>query len=235
MSGTTFEGTIDWGERWREITDGEREYSDPSERHLLDALREFLAERGPPESYADVGCGPGTATFDVADRYPDAAVVGYDAAEPVLDANRERAAEEGAENVRFEQAILPEFDPDRQFDVVSACYVLCYVEDTERALRTLYDAVAPGGDLVLTYHNRYARAVFRKIAESPHEHLDEGDAWDPEHFADRFELVLSGESLLSYGRIHDVLGAWPQSVWSVADGAERYRAWRHNPFVFVPK
>lgn len=56
----------------------------------------------------------------------------------------------------------------------------------------------------------------------------------PESFADRFELVIEGESLLSYEQIRGTVGAWLQSVWSVIE-TERYDAWRQNPLVFVPK
>ena len=235
MTDTTFDGTIDWNDYW----DGSAEVSEDDANGgatlLLDPFAEFLAQTGGLESYADVGCGGGAVVFDVADRYPDATVVGYEAAEPVLAADRERAREEGVENVAFERAVLPAFDPERQFEVVSAFYTLCYVADVERALRNLYEAVAPGGSLVFTYHNRFARSIFESIAEAPGEHLDESAAWRPETFADRFELVIEGENLLSYDRIHDALGTWPRSVWSVTGEAERYPAWRQNPFVYVPK
>jgi SAM-dependent methyltransferase len=149
--------------------------------------------------------------------------------------NREETIERGSSNVAFEQATLPAFHPARQFDVVCCFYTLCYVPEVEAALQALYDAVAPGGDLVITYHNRFARAQFRRIAAEPHEHLDGSSPWDPERFEDRFEAVLDGESLLSHERIHEALGTWPQSLWSVAEESERYPAWRHNPLVYVPK
>jgi SAM-dependent methyltransferase len=234
MTGDAYERSIDWEEYWRAADDGDRIDAGPSAAYVLDALREFLDER-PPASYADVGCGPGDVVFDVAERSPDATVVGYDAAEPVLAENRERAATANLENVRFERAVLPSFDPGREFDVVSAFYTLCYVADVECALENLYDAVAPGGALVFTYHNRLARSQFRTVAEAPDEHLEESSPFDPERYAERFELVIEGENLLSYERIHDVLGTWPQSVWSVAESAERYPAWRHNPLVYVPE
>jgi SAM-dependent methyltransferase len=161
--------------------------------------------------------------------------VGYDAAEPVLAENRERANEGDVENVAFERAVLPAFDPDRKFDLVSSFFTLCYVADVERAIRTLYGAVAPGGYLVVQYHNRLARAHYRAIAKSPREYLDESSAWDPDHFAERFALTVEGENLLSYERIHEVLGTWPRSVFSVAEGAEQYGAHRYEPLVFVPK
>jgi len=87
---------------------------------------------------------------------------------------------------------------------------------------------------VINFHNRHAQSLFRTFAQDPHEYLGEDSAWNPDHFADRFELVLEGENLLSYERIQKTLNTWPRSVWSVVD-AERYGAWKPNPLVFVPK
>ena len=230
-----YDSTIDWNRYWSEADDEGRDDANASAEFVADAFFEFLEETSDPDAYADVGCGGGVLALDVAERYPEATVVGYDAADPVLAANRERAREEGRENVSFERAVLPDFDPDRQFDVVSCFFTLCYIADVERALRNLYDAVAPGGHLVLTYHNRYAQSLFGRIAESPEDYLDESSAWDPERFPERFELVIEGESVLSYERVHDALGTWPQSVWSTVEDAEKYGAWRQNPLVYVPK
>jgi SAM-dependent methyltransferase len=235
MLETTYRGTIDWDEYWDDADEKDMDDASPSTKYIVDPLSEFFEARGRPETYADVGCGPGAAVFQVADQYPETTVVGYDAAPAVLEENRERAREEGYENVSFEDAVLPEFDPDQQFDAVSCFYTLCYVADIEQALENLYDAVAPGGYLVITYHNRHAQRMFQHMADSPDDYLDEDGAWKPGRFADRFELVIEGESLLSYRKIHDVLGSWPQSVWSVAEDSERYGAWKMNPLVFVPK
>ena len=161
-------------------------------------------------------------------------VVGDDAAEAVLAENRKRARSAGVD-VAFERAVLPEFAPDRQFDIVSCLFTLGYVADVERALESLYDAVEPGGYLIVHYYNRLAQARYRTIAESPHEFLEADSPWHPETFADRFELVITGENVLSYERIHDILGRWPQSVFSVAEDAERYGAHRYEPLVYVPK
>jgi SAM-dependent methyltransferase len=234
MSETRYSGTIDWDEYWDTADEKDTEDASPSTEYIIDPLGELFEERGVPETYADVGCGPGAAVFDVAERYPETTVVGYDAADAVLAENRKRARADGVDNVSFEHARLPEFDPDQQFDVVTCFYTLCYVADIEAALANLYDAVAPGGYLVITYHNQHAQRMFQAMADAPEEFLDEDGAWKPGRFSDRFELVIEGESLLSYRQIHDVLGSWPQSVWSAVEDAERYRAWKMNPLVFVP-
>jgi SAM-dependent methyltransferase len=230
-----FDRTIDWQEYWTDADDEAGEDASPSTQYVLDPLREFLEDRGGIDSLADVGCGTGTVAVAVAEAYPEASVAGFDAAGSIVAANRTRMGDDELPNLAFEQATLPAFDSARQFDVICCFYTLCYVHEVESALTALYDAVAPGGDLVITYHNRFAQSHFRRVAEAPEEHLDESSPWDPERFEDRFEAVLDGESLLSHERIHGVLGTWPQSVWSVAEESERYPAWRHNPLVSVPK
>jgi SAM-dependent methyltransferase len=230
---TPYGGTIDWDDYWTDADGDDREDAAPSARHVVDPLLELLDRRGAPDSLADVGCGPAAVPFAVAERFPGADVVGYDAAPAVLDRNRERAAEEGRD-VDFERAVLPDFDPGRTFDVVTCTYTLVYVADGERALANLYDAVAPGGVLVVTYHNRMAAAHFRRVAADPHEHLPEDGPFDPDRYAERFELLLEERSTLSYDAVHDALGTWPRSVFSAVD-AEPYPAHRHNPLVYVPR
>jgi trans-aconitate methyltransferase len=228
-------GTIDWNQYWAEADEEDRAGATPSDHHATDVVERFLEATGVPESFADVGCGTGRVAFDVARRHPETAVVGYDAAEPVLAENRERARKDGIENLEFEHTVLPEFDPDRESDVVFSYFTLCYVADVEQALQNLYDAVAPGGYLVCNYQNRMAQAYWQQMADDPGTHLGEDSSFDPDRFEDRFRLLLDGENLLSYDRIHDALGTWPQSVWSVVERPDVRWAWRHHPLVYVPK
>lgn len=235
MTDTKYTETIDWDQYWEEADEEDREGGIPSAHHATDVVAAFLAETGAPDAFADVGCGPGVVAFDVAERHPDATVVGYDAADPVLAENRRRAREEGPEDVGFERAVLPEFDPGREFDVVFSYFTLCYVADVEAALSNLYDAVASGGYLLFNYQNRLARSFWRTMAENPEEYLDEASAFEPGRFEERFRLLLEGENLLSYERIRGILGTWPRSVWSVVEKPDVRWAWRHHPLVFVPK
>lgn len=236
MTDPIYDRTIDWSLHWEQADVETKADVSPSAEFIVDPLLEFLEAMGEePDTYADIGCGAGAVVFAIAERYPETTVVGFDSALPVLETNRERARSADRRNLQFEAARLPAFDPVGQFDVVSSFFTLCYVADVERALGNLYDAVAPGGYLVFTYHNKFAQSMFTDIAESPEDYLDETSSWDPERFPERFELVLEGESLLSYEQIHDVLGTWPQSVWSGVEETNRYGAWRQNPLVYVPK
>jgi ubiquinone/menaquinone biosynthesis C-methylase UbiE len=232
MTGS-FAETIDWDRFWSEADEERRETAVASRHHLRGMLAEFVAEKGVPDAVADVGCGNGLVAFDVAERHPETTVVGYDAADAILTENRERARERGLRNVTFERAVLPAFDPDRTFDLVVCYATLCYVPEVEDALRALYDAVAPGGHLVLGYVNRHGAAHFRRTLESLRAE-DDPDR-DPDRFAERFGLVISGENVLSYDRIHDALGTWPRSFWEFTEEPDVRWAWDHVPLVWVPK
>ncbi|MFD1645021.1 class I SAM-dependent methyltransferase [Haloarchaeobius litoreus] len=229
----THQQTIDWDEFWRTADTDDHESATPSAHHVREALADLITETGGIDSVADVGCGPGVVTFDLAERYPDADVVGYDAAEAILDENRERATGEGLENVSFERTVLPEFDPGRQFDLVLCYGTLAYVTESEQALQNMYDAVAPGGHLVLGYVNEFGAAQFR----AQHAELEESDdpRRDPGEYGERFGLVMAEESTLSFDAIRNAVGTWPRSIWAVAEKPEKRWAWGHVPLVYVPK
>lgn len=234
MTDATHHDTINWDDFWREADEDERAGATPASHETPRHLAEFVAERGVPNATADVGCGPGHVAFHLAEQFPATTVVGYDAATSVLAENRRRADSEDVDNVRFERAVLPAFDPDRSFDLVVCYATLHYIGEPEAALANLYDAVAPGGSLVFNYPNRFTSRRYRGIVADPP--VGEGvREVDPQQFARRFRLVIEEENLLSYERIHDTLGTWPQSVWPVI--GESAGSWpsRVTPLVFVPK
>lgn len=191
MAGTHPE-TIDWTDFWRAASDEDRESASPSAAVLTDVLTDFFAERGVPDTLADVGCGAGATSFFVAENY-DTEVVGYDAAEPVLAENRERARDEDVENLTFERGVL-----------------------------------------LLGYTNHFGKSHYENVVPNPPDPEDAGRKIDPDRFAERFSLVLSGESTLSCRQIQDALDTWPRSLWKVVDKPEKRWMWRNHPVVWVP-
>lgn len=231
----THDDTIDWNAFWRSADESDRESATPSSHHVRDLLDALYAEKGVPESFASVGCGPGIVGFDVAERYPGTDVYGYDAAESIVAENRQRVADGGVENAHFEQGVLPDFDPGRQFECVLCYGTLSYVDDSERALQALYDAVAPGGHLVLGYTNAQYASHMRRVLEDPAGHGKDPEAFDAERFRERWRLVLEERSTLSYEAITEALGVWPRSFWEFADKPETPWAWWAVPLVWLPK
>lgn len=231
----THPDTIDWNAFWRDADDADRKKATPSTHHVRGLLEALFEERGVPESFASVGCGPGVVAFDVADRYPETTVYGYDAAESIIEQNRERARDADRPTLHFETGSLPAFAPDRSFECVLCYGTLSYVEDSAHALRSLYNAVEPGGVLVLGYTNTGFARHLRRVLDDPAGHGKDPETFDEDRYRARWQLVLEERSTLSYGAIHDAIGTWPRSFWEFTEKPEERWAWRHVPLVWLPK
>src|SRR3954468_20339509 len=99
-------------------------------------------------SVADVGCGHGASTILLAEAYPAATVVGFDAHSGSVDAARKRAAEAGlAGRARFETASATTFEGT--YDLV--CFFDCLHDmgDPAGACAHVLNHLAPGGTLML--------------------------------------------------------------------------------------
>ncbi|MFJ6659007.1 class I SAM-dependent methyltransferase [Streptomyces sp. NPDC091377] len=134
-------------------------HSTDDQADLLDLDAEVLAEHlasltawlplePAPRRIVDLGCGTGTGTFALLDRFPDAHVTAVDASAGHLRHLRERARARGAqERVRTVQADLDEpVWPDLGApDLVWASASMHHLAHPDRALRTVHDTLAPGG------------------------------------------------------------------------------------------
>ena len=106
-------------------------------------LEQFLR---PDSRVLDVGCGPGSITFDVAAAVPEGAVVGVDVIEKWIDQNRALAAERGVENVEFLHSDSQFLDLESdQFDVTYSHQALQYILDPVQALSEQKRVTKPGG------------------------------------------------------------------------------------------
>ena len=105
-----------------------------------------LLDRG--AKVADVGCGQGWALIKLAQAFPQSHYVGYDIFEPSISrarANAEAAAV--AARVRFEQLDASRGIPD-QYDVITTFDVVHDAVDPRGLLRTIRQALRPGGAYV---------------------------------------------------------------------------------------
>lgn len=160
------------------------------------------SDAGPIDSFASVGCGPAMTELALARRHRDVEFVCVDVAEQVIEDDRDIAANEGLTNVAFDVAALPDLDLGRTFDVVYCVATLYFVDEIERALQTLFDHVAPGGSLIVTYPNERTRAW-----------ADGHEAWRREFF----EPVVAGNNLLTAEDVERILGTSVADFWDVVD------------------
>ncbi|MGI5439065.1 class I SAM-dependent methyltransferase [Streptomyces shenzhenensis] len=114
----------------------------------LAAITAWLPLESGPRRIVDLGCGTGTGTFALLDRFPAAQVIAVDASPGHLQRLREKAGARGvAERVHTVQADLDAADwPDLGTpDLVWASASMHHMAHPDRALRTVHDLLAPGG------------------------------------------------------------------------------------------
>ena len=118
-----------------------------------------LLEQIPPGgryTILDVGCGTGTLTAWVKERFPNASVIGIDADEAVLAMAREKFGKRGLAietSVGYAQHLPFE---DRRFDVVLSSFLLHHLPTTQKeaALREIARVLKPGGSFYLADWDR---------------------------------------------------------------------------------
>jgi demethylmenaquinone methyltransferase/2-methoxy-6-polyprenyl-1,4-benzoquinol methylase len=110
-----------------------------------------LAELDPGDFALDACCGTGDLAFELARRVtPGGRVIGSDFSEPMLDLARHKAAERGAEAVRFEwgDALDLTYD-DATFDAVTVGFGVRNFSDLDQGVGELARVLKPGGRLVI--------------------------------------------------------------------------------------
>ena len=143
-----------------------------------------------PRTVVDVGCGPGNSTELLVERYPQAAVSGFDSSAEMLVAARKRLP-----NVAFAQASAETWTPQAPPDLIYANAVFQWVPDHVAVLVRLAKALAPGGALAVQMPDNQqepSHAMMRAVAA-------ESD------FAEAFRTPIAREVLPTVGVYYDAL------------------------------
>jgi len=107
--------------------------------------RDLLArvERS-PRRIVDLGCGRATSTRLLAERFPEADIVGVDSSEPMLAEARRRLP-----GVRFEQSDIANWRPRQRPDLIFANAALQWLPDHEALFPRLMSTLAEEGELAV--------------------------------------------------------------------------------------
>jgi ubiquinone/menaquinone biosynthesis C-methylase UbiE len=113
--------------------------------HHLWALDLALADVSPPCRVLDLGTGTGVVALALADRYPEAEILGIDLSPGMIDEARRKVPSERAGRVRFEVGDASALgSPEAAFDLVVLSNMIPFFSELARV-------VAPGGTLVLSF------------------------------------------------------------------------------------
>jgi len=113
--------------------------------HHLWALDRALEDVPRPGRVLDLGTGTGVVAVALAERYPEAEVVGVDLSPGMIEEARRKVSTELEGRVRFEVGDASALDcPDGAFDLVVLSNMIPFADELARVVR-------PGGVLVLSF------------------------------------------------------------------------------------
>lgn len=143
------------------------QWARPRTRPVRDLL--WSVDHPDPRLVVDLGCGPGNNTELVADRWPDAYVLGIDSSPHMIEA---ATARQRPGRLEFRVGDLREWVPDAAPDVILANAVLQWLPDHLTLLPRIAGLLAPGGVLGLQMPAEIAGGVIGIAYE-----LAATDAW----------------------------------------------------------
>ncbi|GMU19693.1 MAG: hypothetical protein AMXMBFR12_08850 [Candidatus Babeliales bacterium] len=132
------------GQKW----DGE--FYNLHARPQLDAAKKHLEKISfeSCRSIADIGCGSGAITAQIADKLPHIRVVGSDLSSDMIRAARKNHG--SRENLTFYEQDAQKFVGNNEFDMAVSFLTLHWVQDKPAFFHTLFKALTPGGKFYLT-------------------------------------------------------------------------------------
>ncbi|WP_326759710.1 trans-aconitate 2-methyltransferase [Streptomyces phaeochromogenes] len=139
-------------------------------RPFAELLARVPALPGEPARVADLGCGPGNVTVQLAERWPGAYITGYDNSAEMLARTAEHAGPTaGGGRLDFAHADLTDWAPTEAYDLIVSNAALQWVPGHLDALPVWLDVVAPGGTFAFQVPNNIdapLHALMRELAAS---------------------------------------------------------------------
>lgn len=178
----------------------------------------------------DVGCGPGYATFDLADLVgPEGRVVAVDVSQRFVTHLQQQAAQRGVANVEARVEDLAALtQPPASVDAAFARWVMCFLPDPAAVIARVGRALRPGGTFAIMDYSFYegfrvappSRAierVFKVVADSFRAHGGNPNVGMdlPAHMAAAGLEVRRIRPLVRVGRPGTALWEWPRTFFQV--------------------
>jgi trans-aconitate 2-methyltransferase len=199
-----------------------RRFGDERARPFFELVGRVDAQR--PWFVADLGCGPGELTATLADRWPQARVIGVDSSAAMIE-----AAKEGRTPGRlsFELGDVTEWEPGAPPDVLVANAVLQWLPGQLDVLARWAGLLASGGWLAVQAPGNFdqpGHVIMRELAASPRWRPLLGDvvltrqAADPAAYLDRLAEAGCRVDAWETTYLHVLEGENPVLEWYKGTG-----------------
>ncbi len=134
-------------------------FAQPRLRPALELLARV--ELDAPAVVVDLGCGTGSITRLMAERWPQARVTGVDSSRQMLD-----AADTAPPNLHWQQQDIGSWESDEPADLIYSNAALHWLPGHDRVLPQLLRQLAPAGVLAVQMPRNFAAPSHTAIAEA---------------------------------------------------------------------
>lgn len=119
-------------------------FSQPRFRPAQDLLARIASDS--PRTVYDLGCGAGNVTRILAQRWPDAKIIGIDDSEEML---LQAARDASASGITWQRQSIAAWEPEEPADVIYSNAALHWLPDHQTLFPQLMAMLAPGGVLAV--------------------------------------------------------------------------------------
>ena len=207
-------------------------------RYRAEPVHHILARLSfdPDEQIADLGCGSGENSIELARRTAHGRVRGIDGSRAMIDAARELLSHQSDElrrRVSFELGDVPKFAPEREYTLIFSNALFHWIPDRRALFAACFTALRPGGRLVVQMPSNESETGKAELAvlarEEPWASLLRGldrpfSDEPPEHYA-RMLAEIGYEAIDCYHH------TFQHPMDRAADVVEWYRATGLRPFL----
>jgi ubiquinone/menaquinone biosynthesis C-methylase UbiE len=177
----------------------------------------------------DVCCGAGASALPAAEAVgPTGNVIGVDLAKKLLELAREKAAQRGLRNIKFEVGdMLSLRFPAASFGAVVCVFGIFFVPDMAMAVRELWRCVRPEGQLAVTtwgqnFFEPANSAFWRSIKEVRPDLHKSFNPWDRINNQASLNAILKeggvdSPKIIAEGRLHPINSA--EEWWTILLGS----------------
>ncbi|KAA0979843.1 trans-aconitate 2-methyltransferase [Paeniglutamicibacter gangotriensis] len=119
-----------------------------------------------PRLVVDLGCGPGPLAHSLAERWPDARVIGLDSSQEMIEQAR---STQQSPNLSFQSADATQWMPEADTDVLVSNAMLQWIPEHRELLATWLEALTPGAWFAAQVPGNFgspSHALMRQLAAS---------------------------------------------------------------------